>query len=108
MLCGGISAQSETTEFATAYVAAHTAEINAAVSASHSNYSIVKEAVQVTNGVNHFLHVEGDGQPYTITLLERPHPNHGGVVIEAGAGHLNFGHGYGHPVNQEHANHPWL
>jgi hypothetical protein len=106
MLCGGIQAQQETTEFAAGYVAAHHAEINSALNVSNASYAVVGEAVQVAGGVVHFLHINGsDGKAYTITVLERPHP-HGSVVIEAGEGHLELKHNYGHILHHAHPNHP--
>ena len=59
------------------------------------------------NGVNHFLHLIGsDQKDYSITVIERPHPNHGGTIIEAGVGHHQYKHGYGNIVHHLHPNHP--
>jgi hypothetical protein len=70
MLCGGIQAQQETTEFAAGYVAAHHAEINSALNVSNASYAVVGEAVQVAGGVVHFLHINGsDGKAYPSSRL---------------------------------------
>jgi hypothetical protein len=103
MLCGGINPSIEISEFAAAFVANNAAAINTALSVTNASYAVVHEAVQVAGGVNHFLHINGsDGNPYTITLNERSHPNHSGVIIEAAAGHPNLVHGYGNIVHPEH------
>jgi hypothetical protein len=91
MLCGGIQTTGEITEFATAFVEANPALVNAALSVNATRFVILKEAVQVVNGVNHFLHInDNDGNEYTITVLEQAHPNHGGLVTKAQAGHQVF------------------
>lgn len=84
-------------------MATNAGAINSVLPATNSSYAVNREAVQVAGGVLHFLHITGDdGNPYTITLLERPAPNHSGVIIEAAAGHHNLAHGYGNIVHQEH------
>ncbi len=106
MLCGGIQ-PAEITEFASSFVPAHTSDINAALNANNQSYTIKEQGTQIVNGVNHFLHLVGsDHQDYTITVLERPHPNHGGVIIEAANGHHPYKHGYGNIVHHLHPNHP--
>lgn len=56
--------------------------INTSLPATNSSYAVNHEAIQIAGGVLHFLHITGsDGNPYTITLLERPSPNHSGVII---------------------------
>jgi hypothetical protein len=107
MLCGGIQAQEAVTEFATQYVANNAAAINAALGTNNASYVAFGESTQIVNGVCHFLHLRAsDNQEVTITLLERPAPQHEGVILEAALGVHAPTHGYGNIVHHQHPNHP--